>query len=135
MTKVEKIMAKVDRKFVDIINLTQHNPTPEQVADGVVDYPHIKAEVKELLTFNDIPSQEEILRRAEELTNIVKRYDGGSAMIGGAPYLMGTLEQTLKKARIQPLYSFTERVSVENNNPDGSVTKTAVFKHKGWVVV
>lgn len=54
-------------------------------------------------------------------------------MIGGAPYLMGPLAETLREYGLEPVFAFTERVSVDEVQPDGSVRKTAVFKHSGWV--
>lgn len=36
---------------------------------------------------------------------------------------------------VKPLYSFTERASVESTNEAGEVVKTNVFKHVGFVEV
>ena len=55
------------------------------------------------------------------------------AMIGGAPYLMPALEKELIALGIEPVYSFSERVSEETVQADGSVVKTNVFKHVGFV--
>lgn len=115
-----------------IINLTQHNATPEQVAQGVVE-PENKKEVQDLITFKNIPRKRDIAIRAMSLTNIALTEGATSVMIGGAPYLMGVLERTLLENGIQPLYSFSERRSIETHQPDGSVTKTNVFVHAGWV--
>lgn len=46
-----------------IVNLTQHFPTQEQLDAGVFN-PEDWGAVKELLTFNSIPTRREILRRA-----------------------------------------------------------------------
>ena len=54
-------------------------------------------------------------------------------MIGGAGYFMRPLEEALREKGIKPLYSFSERKSVEKTNPDGTVTKVNVFEHVGWV--
>ena len=54
-------------------------------------------------------------------------------MIGGAPWLMGTLETKLREYGIQPMYAFSRRESVEQKQPDGSVRKVNVFRHAGWV--
>ena len=54
-------------------------------------------------------------------------------MVGGAPYLMGPLCAALKEYGLEPVFAFTERVSVDEVQPDGSVRKTAVFRHSGWV--
>jgi hypothetical protein len=56
-------------------------------------------------------------------------------MIGGAPYLMGPLVAALKAVDVQPLFSFTERKSVERVGLDGSVVKTSVFAHVAWIAV
>lgn len=115
-----------------ILNLTQHQASAEQVADGVVE-PADKETVKQLLTFNSLPTREEIEKRAEALVNIVKEAKVCDVMLGGAPYLMGVLEVKLKAMCITPLYSFTERRSEDQPQPDGSIKKVAVFRHIGWV--
>lgn len=132
-----------------ILNLTQHNATPEQVAQGVVEpSPTNKARIIELLTFDDIPDYAQIAERARELGKIVwdefgimDDNDAQSddkpdclAMIGGAPYLMPELHFVLAtEFYTTPLFAFSKRVSEEKVNPDGSVTKTQVFKHLGFV--
>ena len=54
------------------------------------------------------------------------------AMVGGAPYLMAELEKALWARGIEPVYSFSERKSVEAEK-DGVVTKVNVFEHVGFV--
>lgn len=137
-----------------MVNLTQHALTKEQYTHNneeltVVTYKPYAKEVQndilEFLTFNKIPSKEEILKRADLLaiiaSNTIKQAEDLSeipatekyALIGGAPYLMGPLEEALRKQGIQPLYAFSQRESVEEVNSDGSVTKTTIFKHKGYI--
>lgn len=115
-----------------ILNLTQHPATPEQVDAGVFE-PANKAEVQALLTFDAIPHPRTLHERALALTEIAIRHNAWEVMIGGAPYLMGDLEIALENAGIKPLYSFSQRVSEEVAQPDGSVVKTNVFKHIGFV--
>jgi len=117
-----------------ILNLTQHDATPDQIAAGVVDVPDKKA-LRELLTFTEVPSKEDILERAGEIAIMASRQGASKAMIGGAPYLMSALELALKYAKIQPLYSFTKRDVIEEPQADGTLKKTAVFKHAGWITV
>ena len=117
-----------------ILNLTQHNATPEQKAQGVVEPGDInKRQIQNLLTFTTPPTQREIMLRASVLAEIADGYGCDAAMIGGAPYLMSALERELRALDIQPLYSFTLRESVEEPQPDGSVRKVAVFRHVGFV--
>lgn len=128
-----------------ILNLTQHTATPEQ---GVVE-PADKATVAGLLTFEELPTVFDIAARARALAEIARAHfdahvgylGGGSlgagkcAMIGGAPFLMSALEGALTEAGIRPLYAFSLRESAETVQPDGSVRKTQVFRHIGFVEV
>ena len=119
-----------------ILNLTQHSATQDQLEAGVIDLaPDLKQILKNLLDFSEVPSKQEILTRAVAITTIAMEYGASHVMIGGAPYLMGVLESVLKDNGIKPLYSFTQRVSVESMKEDGTVVKTAVFKHIGFVEV
>ena len=54
-------------------------------------------------------------------------------MIGGAPFFMGALEAALYRRDLTPLYAFSRREVVEKATDDGAVTKTAVFRHEGFV--
>ena len=125
-----------------ILNLTQHAATPEQIAAGVVDLtPAQRAVVSQWLTFETPPSRLDIQTRARLLAQAAD--DDSSmigevgpfeaAMIGGAPYLMGPLEEALRDLCIVPLYAFSKRERVETIGSDGSVTKTSVFRHGGFV--
>ena len=119
-----------------IINLTQHAATPEQNLAGVVDLSgEDLALLKDYLTFHTLPSKGEIKAKAQALTTLATLAGNGAtgAMIGGAPYLMSALEQELKEKGITPLYAFSERVSEEAIQPDGSLKKVAVFRHLGFV--
>lgn len=115
-----------------IVNLTQHVATPSQVQDGVFNLDE-NLNLGAILTFTAAPSEEEMKERAEKLANIAAEAGAEAAMIGGAGYFMRPLEEALKAKGIRPLYSFSVRKSVEKPNPDGTVTKTNVFEHAGWV--
>lgn len=129
-----------------ILNLTQHQPTPEQIEAGVVNLPdEMWARVRELLTFEEIPNANQMASNAREIARIAAEFfesgaseDNmfnfkGAAMIGGAPYFIPFLVSILMVFRIIPLFSFTKRVSVEEHQPDGTVVKRTVFRHEGWV--
>lgn len=131
---------------MNILNLTQHNATPAQLEAGVVDFDGAdRATLVELLTFNKLPTKAEIRERAKAIVgyaayfwNIVPELD--SVMIGGAPFLMPTLEKEFNLAQISGkqisvLYAYSERTSEEVHQPDGSVRKVNVFKHVGFVEV
>lgn len=125
-----------------ILNLTQHAATAEQLAVGVVDLEaDRKAYVSELLTFVGLPTMAEVLDKAQTLAAfayVVGEAEAAEgeevcAMIGGAPFLMAALESELKSSGIKPCYAFSERVSEEQPQADGSVRKVNVFKHVGFV--
>ena len=130
-----------------ILNLTQHTATQEQKAQLVVEPRMCKDKIRELLTFEEIPSKEEIEARASELARIAASeasfYAGETdnriwitrVLIGGAPYLMSALEKALRESGFTPVYAFSKRESEEIPQPDGSVRKIAVFRHIGFVEV
>ena len=135
-----------------ILNLTQHNATPAQITSGVVDLVGSDKDLLvELLTFNTLPTVEEIESRAQKIAYIASDlmleekanwieegldeddFEEYHAMIGGAPFLMGPLEVALKKFDIIPVYAFSVRDSIDVKQADGSVKKTAVFNHGGFI--
>ena len=116
-----------------IINLTQHIATLDQLEVGVFE-PADKKKVQDLLTFEEIPHcSNRIAVRAAKLAAIAAATDATHAMIDGAPYLMGALEFFLLQEGITPLYSFSKKMPVEEILPDGSIKKSSVFKHAGWI--
>ena len=121
---------------MEVLNLTRHYSTPEQRNDGVIEpTEEDKQRIRELLTFDEIPTVKEIKERAEELADIAETYDVRAAMIAGAPFILSSLENALKKRGIAPLYSFATREAVEEQLPDGTVVKKSLFKHLGFVLV
>lgn len=127
-----------------ILNLTQHQATPAQVEAGVTDITswYREALVK-ALTFDTMPTRAEVLGRGDRIAALAKLYasqihvHGHKAMrkvmIGGAPFLMGALENALLAQDLLPIYAFSVRESVESTDSAGVVTKTGVFKHLGFV--
>jgi len=117
-----------------ILNITQHNATPDQKKAGVVDLAEEDRKiVSDLLTFDTVPTIEEMARRATKLADVCKRYGAKRAMIGGAPFFMSTLETILESRGIKPCYAFSKRVVVEETQEDGSVVKKNIFRHEGFV--
>jgi len=115
-----------------ILNLTQHEATPDQIAAGVVE-PADKAAVQAALTFDTLPHPGQVHTRAETLAQFARMSGCRSAMIGGAPFLMAELDKCLLSWGVRPLYAFSVRVSTEQIQPDGSVRKVATFQHAGFV--
>ena len=134
-----------------IINLTQHKMTEDQyqyngtkLKELTYEIPeeqedHEK-ELKALLNFHELPTKDSINLRVMQITAYALDYFMGAAiennryaLIGGAPYLTAPLAEALKRVGITPLYAFSKRESVETTQPDGSVVKTSIFKHAGYV--
>lgn len=115
-----------------ILNLTQHNASEEQVAEGVVNSKN-QAEIKTLLTFDEIPTTIDMIERATRIADIafaeLNFETNKQAMIGGAPFFMPVLCEQLKAKGIQPLFAFSKRVS--QDGPNGE--KVSVFKHEGFI--
>ncbi len=106
-----------------------HKSTREQ---GVDDFEGSQlSTLKSFLLFEEIPTKEEILQKAQEIAFMAEGYS--AAMIGGAPYLMAPLQEALKKKGIKTLFSFSKRVSEEIQTPNGEVKKVITFKHLGFV--
>lgn len=120
-----------------ILNLTQHPATPEQLAAGVVDLPPSKrAELSMLLTFDTLPTRQDVDARATQIASLALMYVDGeepAVMIGGAPFLMSALEVAMDHVGITVVYAFSRRESVEEALPDGTVRKNALFRHAGFV--
>jgi len=126
-----------------ILNLTQHPATPDQLAAGVVDLAEGQQlhYLKKLLTFEDLPSRQDVRQIAsaigwlvdEVLSGVKPRPQNPVAMIGGAPYLMGALEEALLGRGVRAVYAFSRRESVEEAQADGSVLKKNIFRHAGFV--
>ena len=121
-----------------ILNLTQHQATSEQKEEGVIEPSEKdKSHIRELLTFDEIPTKDELENRARQIVNIA--YNGyieqnvNYAMIGGAPFFMAHLVEWLHDVNIQPLFAFSIRESIETIAEDGSIVKNNVFRHKGFV--
>ena len=127
-----------------ILNLTQNQATAEQLAAGVIDLPEDKrAALVDALTVTTLPDRESIEARCDYIAELACQ-NGLSgddeddphpkmAMIGGAPWMMRTLEQALTGRGITPLYAFSVRESTERTMPDGTVQKINVFRHAGFV--
>lgn len=116
-----------------ILNLTQHSASPEQLKAGVYNLEGEQlATLKRLLTFENLPSRDEVGERASAIAELARKEGAEEAMIGGAPFLMGKLENALMAGGVKPLYAFSRRESVETVR-DGETIKTSVFRHIGFV--
>jgi hypothetical protein len=118
-----------------ILNLTQYRATSSQLKAGVVDLPEDdRDKLQKLLTFDILPISKDIIERADLITEMAVKAQYDTVMIGGAPYMMSTLERSLHSAGINPVYAFSLCESTEQVHPDGSTQMTSVYRHIGFVI-
>lgn len=124
-----------------IINLTQHPATPAQIAEGVENLSNDSlSALHHFLDFSELPTPSEIEASVEGITTLASCWQDWQdpdtecgAMIGGAPWIIAPLVRRLILEGITPYFAFSQRVSRELQMPDGSVQKTSVFGHRGFV--
>jgi len=124
---------------MNILNLTQHAATEDQLAGGVIDLQgELKAALVAAITFPPVYDHDMLVSRAKRVVGIVRdaQVDCGHVMIGGMPSFMPVLQQVLQEAGYHVGYACTDRVSVDVPDGNGGVRKTSVFKHVGmyWAV-
>lgn len=125
---------KLMEKKMKILNLTQHNATPEQIKAGVVDLNERDRETwSKAITFNELPTASDIEKAVFLACDLCLENDAIAAMIGGAPFLMSPLVDELKRIGVQPVFAFSKRESKEVVKEDGTVEKVSVFRHEGFV--
>ena len=144
-----------------IINLTQHQATADQVAEGILDVQeNFTPRLKNLLTFPSVYDVHMLIERAEAIASLA--YDSWNAncqaaadadtrplsstddaymdywyhsakecMIGGMPSFMRHLEDALIAKGFKVGYACTDRVSVDMPDGNGGIKKSSVFAHVG----
>lgn len=113
------------------INLTQHKSSPAQGCAPRSE--ELRDEIKQLLTFEELPEVMEIIRRAHALADIADREGADEAMVGGAAYLVIFLDAALRMQGIEPVFAFSKRESREITGKNGVTIKIQKFKHLGFV--
>lgn len=121
-----------------LIVIMTHNVTPEQVSDakeklnieGIVELP---AELKSILS--QVPSDLDDDGVAKHIAPLVQwigeqiKDEKDIVLLQGEPCVVATILNGMSYTQNRVVHATTERVSVETQNPDGTVTKTNVFKH------
>ena len=119
--------------FGKILNCTQHIVTPEQRRAGIIDLGRkSKRKLSWLMTFKGEPNYKEVQKRADSIALLIHKEYGNfldGVMIGGAHFLMSSLEQSLKKYGYEVCYPFGVKMRIEANE----FSKTTRFKHQGLV--
>ena len=119
-----------------ILNMTYHQATESQIEVGVVDpAPETKQAIVKLLTFDgdEPPTREQIRGSAGKFAQIAVDSGASAAMIGGAPWLAPSLTEALNERGVPVVSAYSERVSTEKQEPDGTVSKKTIFRFSGLV--
>lgn len=112
-----------------------HEITEEQRAELEKNYEIVLLKEINLNLWNLITNLKLDAQRRElanELVEETLRHGVVLVQPGGDPAFQFQLG-CVADAHIYVWYAFSERVSVDVPQPDGSVVKTSVFKHMGWV--
>lgn len=114
-----------------ILNLSNHRLTEAQ-----------EKELKEVLEFEEIVELDEEDKKAWGQLNpgnykkivkeIMDKYDVVAYHVAGfAPAVVDVVK--IAEDIMRPCYyAYSERKTIEKENKDGTVTKTAIFEHKGF---
>lgn len=125
-----------------IINLTQHPFSQDQLnefalagitADNIID---TNDTLKAIITFTGEIDVAIIQEKANQLSEYIAQYVGDKsclAMVGGAPFFQMAVNVACLNHNVLPLAAYSERVSVESVQADGSIAKQNIFKHKGFI--
>lgn len=119
---------------MQIYNLTQHELTEEQKKDGIIELPEaLRGRVRELLTFESLPTGAEVAERAQQLAELAAGEGAEGVMLGGVPFLMEPLQKALRQHGIRTFFAFSQRRSTEVRTPEGIVEKRCQFCYEGLV--
>ena len=118
-----------------IFNFTQHVPTEDLIAAGVVDLTPRDCVRRNalLLLFDELPSEMELAVRAQEVAAMALEVGATEVLVEGPPFLQSYLEAALYACGITPFHAFRKRVSKEEPDGRGGLRLVMVFIHAGFV--
>lgn len=109
-----------------ILNCTIHEATEKQKQMGIVTPVHAE-KIKQAILFQEPPTLERIDYAITVILEAMKENHCDTAMIGGAPFLQGYLEEALLNNGFQVAFAFTQRKSIEKVMENGEVEKVSYF--------
>ena len=116
-----------------------HTPTQEQLISlqemgELIFLKDINLSMQEKIS-NCSSDRTELAKLAKDLLELKVSLDCTIVQLGGSPlflYIAGaTINSCLSTTAI--IFAHSERVSIDSPQPDGTVVKTSVFKHIGWI--
>lgn len=80
---------------------------------------------------NTPSSRSECRVLAETISEIAENNNAKIIQLGGSPMFLVVASSVIGSGRM--IFADSERVSEDIPQPDGSVKKISIFKHKGWI--
>lgn len=112
-----------------------HTPTSEQLEslNEMGNLLFLKDIVPELMTrLSNTPSvRSECKILADEISEVAERFHAKIIQLGGSPLFLVMAAGVIGSGRM--IFADSDRVSEDIPQPDGSVKKVSIFKHKGWI--
>jgi len=112
-----------------------HTPTSEQYNSLDIQHPLLllkdvnpELAIKLLNTPSD---RKECQQLADEISATAEILDAIVVQLGGSPLFLVMAAGIIGSGRM--LFADSERVSEDIPQPDGSIKKISIFKHKGWI--
>lgn len=112
-----------------------HTPTNEQLDSlnemgNLIFLKDIYPDIMNQLS-NTPSSRNECRILADTVSNIAEELDAKIVQLGGSPLFLVMASPVIGSGRM--IFADSERVSEDIPQPDGSVKKVSIFKHKGWI--
>jgi len=116
-----------------------HSPTSEQISEacGLVFLKDINPALQERLE-NSPDNLDSLNELAIELLNFCKESNYNLYQPAGNPsfqFILGAASMNYNYLDVNIFYAYSERVSQDVAQPDGSVKKVSVFKHKKFICI
>lgn len=132
--KGEKVMKKA-------LNTMQHPLTDDQIADlnnmfnevNVSKLMDVDLELSKQLSSVSVDANLDDL--ANKLIEVARKFDIVILPIGSPAFMFKFARKTHANVDITFLFAHSDRVSIEKQNEDGTVSKTSIFKHVKFLVM
>jgi hypothetical protein len=124
-----------------ILNTMQHVLTDEQIADlsgmfnnaNVSDLRDVDNELFKQLSSVSVDASLNDL--ANQLLEVSRKFDIVILPIGSPAFMFKFATKTHANMDIVFMFAHSDRIAIEKQNEDGTVTKTSVFKHVKFLVM
>lgn len=112
-----------------------HTPTSEQLESlnemgNLLFLKDIAPQLAERLS-NTPSKRNECAILADNISELAEKHNAIIVQLGGSPLFLVIAAGVIGSGRM--IFADSERVSEDIPQPDGSVKKISIFKHKGWI--